>query len=64
MPTTSDGGVHVIPEYFVFVGDHVSHVDAHAELHNPIRGEAVPPLCPPEGQEYQGTRSADEFNGL
>jgi hypothetical protein len=28
-----DGDVDIVPEYFVLVGDHVAHVNAHAEAH-------------------------------
>ena len=33
------GEIHVVPEHVVFVGHHVSHVDAHTELHDAVRGK-------------------------
>ncbi len=32
----ADGDVHTIPEYLVFIGDHIAHMDAEAELHDAI----------------------------
>jgi hypothetical protein len=36
-----DRYVDAVAKHFVFVGDHVSHVDADAELHHPVGGELV-----------------------
>jgi len=33
----ANGDVHAISEYFVFVGHHISHVNAETEFHQPIR---------------------------
>jgi hypothetical protein len=40
----ADGDVDTVAENFVFVGDHISHVDAQTELHDPITGEVVIPF--------------------
>ena len=40
----ADGDVHAIPEYFVFVGEHVSHVDPETELHGPVGREMMVPF--------------------
>ena len=36
--------VDAVPEYFVFIGDHISHVDAETELHGPVRRQIVIPF--------------------
>jgi hypothetical protein len=40
----ADGDVHTIPEYLVFVGEHISHVDPETELHGPVGREVVVPF--------------------
>jgi hypothetical protein len=37
----ADGDVHTISEYFVFVGEHISHVDAEAEVHGSVCREMI-----------------------
>jgi len=40
----ADRDVDAVAEYFVFVGDHIPHVDAHTELHHPVCREMVVPF--------------------
>jgi hypothetical protein len=41
----ADGDVHIVSEQIVFVGHHISHVDAQTKLHDSICGEMVVPFC-------------------
>src|SRR5438270_11626641 len=40
----ADGDVHIVPEYFVFVGQHVSHVDAETKPHGPVCRKVIVPF--------------------
>ena len=40
----ADGDVHIVAEYFVFVGQHVSHVDAQTKPHGPVRRKMIVPF--------------------